>query len=75
MPIFYVYMNNNRDNRDDEVYKCVAKSPEAAKRMAQRSDGRDRFSVGSALKAKEFRKRYPDWYPLLSGIEAVTAID
>lgn len=66
MPIFYVYMHNKADIRDDEVYKCVAKSPEAAKRMAARNDTRGRFSVGRAFKAKDFRKVHPDWYGLLS---------
>jgi len=73
MPIFYVYMRNNTDRRDDEVYKFIAKSPAAAKKMAQRKDSRGRFSVGSALRARDFRKQYPDWYSLISGWEAETA--
>lgn len=73
MPIFYVYMHNKADSRDDEVYKFVAKSSVKAKDMARRKDGRGRFNVGSAFRAKDFRIRHPDWYRLLSDQPAETA--
>ncbi len=74
MPIFYVYMTNNTDNRDDRVFKCVARSPEVAKRMAKRSDSRGRFSIGTVYLAKKFRQAHPDWYSLLSSTEPETGI-
>lgn len=72
MPIFYVYMHNKIDPQDDEVYKFIAKSTAAAKKMAQRRDARGRFNVGKAMRAKDFRKRHPDWYSLISSWEAST---
>lgn len=72
MPIFYVYMHNKVDRQDDEVYKLIAKSSAQAKVMAGRKDGRQRFNVGMAQRAKDFRKRHPDWYSLLSDRKAET---
>lgn len=68
MPIFYVYLHNKVDSRDDDVYKCRASSPQVAKRMARNSKG-DRFNIGRTFRPKEFRKRHRDWYDLISGWE------
>lgn len=72
MPVFYVMMHNKADRQDDEVYKLVAPSSQAAKKMASRKDTRGRFSVGSAYRPKDFRIQHPDWYSLVSSWPAET---
>lgn len=67
--IFYVYMHNATDSRDDEVYKVQAKDPEDAKTVARsKMEWAGRFSVGWAMpgrpktkKDREFLKSYRWW--------------
>lgn len=74
MPIFYVYMHNKTDEKDDTVLKVVAPSSVAAKKMAGRRD-RGRFTIGSAYRPKDFKIKHPDWYELLYKQSAETTLD
>jgi len=72
MPIFYVYLHNKTDCRDDEVRKVKAATPKEAKEIASSRDSW-RWNVGRAYRAKDFRKAHPDWYSLLSSVKAESA--
>lgn len=60
--IFYVYMHNNSDNADDEVFKVKAKGKHTARdiaRSCQQWPGR--FNVGTAYTAKECPRDLKWW--------------
>ena len=67
--VFYVYMENNTNRADDEVYRVLATSVEDAKRVARsKMEWLGRFSIGWALPANpedkqeaEFLKSYTWW--------------
>jgi hypothetical protein len=69
MKTFFVYMHNNRDPADDEVYKVRANSSELAKEVArEKMDWPGRFSVGWVMpyfpkkkSDKEFLKGFRWW--------------
>jgi hypothetical protein len=65
-------MTNKVDRRDDEVFKFIAPSPKKARVLANRSNSRGRFDVGEVYNTKDFRRKYPDWYSLLSSQRAET---
>lgn len=47
LKIFYVYMHNNTDHRDDEVFKVKARDKNHAEEVAiSKMDWRGRYTVG-----------------------------
>jgi len=54
--VYYVYMHNTTDRRDDEVFKVKASSEPEAKSEAE-SHSQGRFSVGWAKPATPKSKR------------------
>lgn len=75
MPIFYVYLHSKVEGKTDTALKVVAASSVAAKKMAARRNVRERFTVGSVYRPKDFKVVHPDWYELLYKQAAETALD
>ena len=67
--VFFVYMNNNTNRDDDEVYKVMATDEADAKRVAsEKQNWAGRFSIGWAMpwspkskRDREFLKSYRWW--------------
>ena len=59
--IYFVWLSNNTDNRDDEPIKVKAKSKKEAGEIAE--DYLDnRFTIRRVYTRKEFKKEEPWWH-------------
>jgi len=64
--IFFAWLCNKVDNRDDEVVKLRASSKRQAKKIAENYVGY-RFTLGNVFTQKQFKRYEPDWHALLWG--------
>jgi hypothetical protein len=68
--IFFVFLENNTDRRDDECLKVRAKTKPEAKKIAE-AHCRSNFTVGKVLTSKGLKRYDPEWHALLWGQPAV----
>jgi len=66
--IFYVYMHNHSNPKDDEVFKVKAFDEDSAKELAEFIDSTERFTVSWVMSSrqkrnsdKEFLRDYKWW--------------
>lgn len=69
MRIYFVWLHNKADHRDDSVLKIKAQSKRQATRIAQEMC-QPNFYVGRTFTRKEFKEYDPWWHSLLWGQEA-----
>lgn len=69
MRIYFAWLHNKTDQRDDEVFKIRAQSKGQAKRIAHQMC-RSNFNVGRIFKRQEFKEWHPWWHSLLWGQKA-----
>lgn len=67
MRFYYVYMENNTDSRDDEVWKIRARTKDRAKRLAEQDSRSFRFAVRQVFTQKGIKRYDPYWHTLLWG--------
>lgn len=69
LKLFFVYMENNTDRQDDEVWKIRAKTKPSARKLALNHPSAHRFTVRSVMTRKGFKRSDPEWHALLWGVE------
>lgn len=75
--LFFVYLHNARDNRDDRVVKVRARTKGGAKRLVADGEGLglshfgipDRYGIGQVFTLKGLKRYHADWHALLWGTE------
>jgi hypothetical protein len=70
--IFYAYLDNRADQRDDDVLKIKAKDATEALSIARdycKTSGRFELKRDGVYGVKKFRKYFSDWYLLLRTTE------
>jgi hypothetical protein len=68
--IYFAYIHNNTDSRDDDVIKMDMKSFEGAEAYANSYVmGRGNCTLGKVYTRKEFKKSHPDWHSLMWGVK------
>lgn len=70
MAIYFAWLRNNTDIRDDEPLKIEANSLDEAHKIAYRHLD-NRFTIKAVYSRKEFKKVEPWWHAMLWGSEAV----
>ena len=68
--IYYAWLRNNTDIRDDEPLKIEAKSKEEAEEIAGNHLG-NRFTIRAIYTRKEFKKTEPWWHAMLWKVKAI----
>lgn len=68
LKLFFVYVHNNTDVRDDSVIKVRARTRTRAKSLVVQSE-RGNVSVGSVMTLKGLKRFDPEWHALLWGVE------
>lgn len=72
--IYFAWINNHTDSRDDDVLKISAANKKTAERYAEvYASTRGNCSVGDIYTRKEFKKDHPEWHSLLWGVESEEA--
>lgn len=69
MRIYFVWLHNRTDKRDDDVLKIKAQSENQATQIA-RQMCRSNFYVGRAFTRQEFKEYDPLWHNLRWGHKA-----
>lgn len=68
--IYFAWINNWTDRRDDDVLKIEVNSQEEAVKYAQGwCKNRGGCSVGYVVDRRTFKKREPGWHTLMWGSE------
>ena len=66
MKLFFVYLHNNTDERDDEVVKVRARTKNRALAVVE-PQTRENFTVGSVMTGKGLKRFDAEWHALLWG--------
>jgi hypothetical protein len=69
MRIYFVWLHNKTDCRDDDVLKIGVRSKGQATRIAHQM-AQSNFSVGRTFTRQEFKKYDPEWHSLQWGHKA-----
>jgi hypothetical protein len=64
--LFFVYLSNRVDERDDEVVKVQASTKTRALKLVSDKYG-CRFGIGKVMTRQGLKRFYPDWHELLWG--------
>lgn len=74
--IFFAWIYNHTDRRDDDVLKIEASDRQIAINHALRwASSRGGCSLGMVYSRKEFKEEHPEWHTLLWGDKAEKAYD
>lgn len=66
MRLFFVYLHNTTDVRDDEVVKVRARTKPRALRLVE-CNTRPNFQIGSVMTGKGLKRFDAEWHALLWG--------
>ena len=69
--IYFAWLKNNTDSRDDEPLKISAKTKQEAYKIAA-NHLENRFTIGFVYTRQEFKKFDPWWHSVEWGKSAVT---
>lgn len=68
LKLFFVYVHNNTDVRDDNIIKVLARTKGRAKSLVSERE-RGNVCVGSVMTRKGLKRYDAEWHALLWGVE------
>jgi len=70
MKLFFAYLSNHTDCRDDEVIKIKARDKKQAREIAE-GVCRINFTIIDIYTRQQLKRNYPEWHSLLWGTLSV----